>query len=204
MTMEITATRRGVQGKGASRRLRRAGRLPGIVYGGGVEAAVIEMDHNEIYHRLKQEAFHASILSLVVDGAKESVLLRDFQMHPYRPQILHMDFQRVAQDQKVHVKVPLHFVNADVAPGVKLAGGVVSHILNEVDISCLPKDLPEFIEVDLSNLAAGHSVHLSQLKLPGGVEISALAKGGEDLAVATIVVPRGVVSEEAGAAPAAE
>ncbi|MDA8095707.1 MAG: 50S ribosomal protein L25/general stress protein Ctc [Betaproteobacteria bacterium] len=204
MTMEITATRRGVQGKGASRRLRRAGRLPGIVYGGGVEAAVIEMDHNDIYHRLKQEAFHASILSLVVDGAKESVLLRDFQMHPYRPQILHMDFQRVAQDQKVHVKVPLHFVNADVAPGVKLAAGVVSHILNEVDISCLPKDLPEFIEVDLSNLAAGHSVHLSQLKLPAGVEISALAKGGEDLPVATIVVPRGVVAEEAGAAPAAE
>lgn len=201
MQFEINATSRAQQGTGASRRLRRAGKVPGIVYGAGKPAAMIELDHNDFYHQLRQEAFHASILALKVDGAAEQVLLRNVQMHPYKIQVLHADFQRVSQTEKIHVKVPLHFVNADIAPGVKLTGGNVSHIMTEVDVSCLPKDLPEFIEVDLANLAAGHSVHLSELKLPVGVEFVEVMKGA-DQAVATILAPRGG-GEEAGAAPAA-
>jgi len=200
MTNEVIATKRDLQGKGASRRLRHAGRVPAVIYGGGKDAAAIELDHNSFYHQLKHESFHASILSLVLDGKKEQVLLRDFQMHPFRQLVLHADFQRVAKDQKMHMRVPLHFTNADIAPGVKISGGNVSHIVTEVDIACLPKDLPEFIEVDLTNLAAGHSIHMSELKLPKGVELTALAKG--DPAVATITVPRGMGAEEA--APAAE
>ena len=204
--IEISAVKRDVQGKGASRRLRRAGRVPGIIYGGEKEPAVVDFDHNEMFHKLRQEAFHASILSLVLDGKKEPVLLRDVQMHPFKQLVLHVDFQRVAKGQKIHMKVPLHFVNADIAPGVKLSGGLVSHIMTEVDVSCLPKDLPEFIEVDLADLAAGHSIHLSQLKLPKGVECVDL-KHGDDKAVVGITVPRGGVEEapaaEAGAAPAA-
>lgn len=200
MQFEINANTRALQGTGASRRLRNAGKVPGIVYGAGGEVAVIEVDHNDLYHQLRKEAFHASILSLKLDGREEQVLLRDFQMHPFKQLVLHVDFQRVSQTEKIHMKVPLHFINADVAPGVKLTGGTVSHIMTEVDISCLPKDLPEFIEVDLSNLAAGHSIHVSELKLPAGVEIVGLK--GEDRAVATIVIPRVGVEEEA-AAPAA-
>jgi large subunit ribosomal protein L25 len=200
MTNEVIATKRDLQGKGASRRLRHAGRVPAVIYGGGKDAAAIELDHNKFYHQLKHESFHASILTLTLDGKEEQVLLRDFQMHPFRQIVLHADFQRVAKDQKMHMRVPLHFTNADIAPGVKTSGGNVSHIMTEVDIACLPQDLPEFIEVDLTNLAAGHSIHMSELKLPNGVELTALAKG--DPAVATITVPRGMAAEEA--APAAE
>ena len=156
------------------------------------------MDHNDLYHKLKLEAFHASVLSLEVAGKKESVLLRDIQMHPYKQQVLHVDFQRVDKNKKIHMKVPLHFINAEVAPGVKTSGGIVSHILTEVDISCLPDDLPEFISVDLAELTAGHTLHLSDLVMPKGVETVALGKG-ENLPVATIVIPRSVLSEEAGA-----
>jgi large subunit ribosomal protein L25 len=204
MSYEVVATKRELQGKGASRRLRRAARVPGVVYGGEQDAVAIEMDHNALYHQLKHEAFHASLLDLNLDGKKEQVLLRDIQMHPFRQIVLHVDFQRVAKGEKIHMKVPLHFSNADIAPGVKLSGGVVSHIFTELDVACLPKDLPEFIEVDLSNLAAGHSIHLSELQLPKGVEV--VTKGGEDLAVVSITVPRGAVSAEAeaGAAEAPE
>ena len=194
MTIEVIAVKRELQGKGASRRLRDAGRLPGVVYGGGQDAAAIEMDHNALFYQLKAEAFHASILSLVLDGKKEPVLLRDIQMHPFKPLVLHLDFQRVAKDHKIHMKVPLHFINADIAPGVKLSGGNVSHILNEVDVVCLPKDLPEFIEVDLAELAAGHSIHLGEFKLPKGVE---LAKVSDKQAVATITIPRGAMEAAA-------
>jgi len=200
MTNEVIATKRDLQGKGASRRLRHAGRVPAVIYGGGKDAAAIELDHNKFYHQLKHESFHASILTLSLDGKEEQVLLRDFQMHPFRQIVLHADFQRVSKDQKMHMRVPLHFTNADIAPGVKTSGGNVSHIVTEVDVACLPKDLPEFIEVDLSNLAAGHSIHMSELTLPKGVELTTLAKG--DRAVATITVPRGMAAEEA--APAAE
>lgn len=202
MQIEISANNRTLQGKGASRRLRVCGKLPGIIYGGENPAQAIELDHNSLFHKLKLEAFHASILSINLEGKKEQVLLRDLQMHPFRPQVLHIDFQRVDQNKKVHMKVPLHFVNADISPGVKISGGIVSHVLTELDISCLPKDLPEFIQVDLTDLAANNSVHLSDLKMPDGVEIPALTKGGNS-AVATIVIPRAVVSEESTAATVA-
>ena len=198
MKIEISADKRTLQGKGASRRLRGSGKVPAIIYGGDQEAQSIEMDHNDLYHKLKLEAFHASVLTLDVAGKKEPVLLRDIQMHPYKQQMLHVDFQRVDKNKKIHMKVPLHFINAEVAPGVKTSGGIVSHILTEVDISCLPDDLPEFISVDLAELTAGHTLHLSDLVMPKGVETVALSKG-ENLPVATIVIPRSVLSEEAGA-----
>ncbi|MBX9916465.1 MAG: 50S ribosomal protein L25/general stress protein Ctc [Nitrosomonas sp.] len=197
MKIEISADKRTLQGKGASRRLRGSGKVPAIIYGGDQVAQSIEMDHNDLYHKLKLEAFHASVLSLEVAGKKESVLLRDIQMHPYKQQVLHVDFQRVDKNKKIHMKVPLHFINAEVAPGVKTSGGIVSHILTEVDISCLPDDLPEFISVDLAELTAGHTLHLSDLVMPKGVETVALSKG-DNLPVVTIVIPRSVLSDEAG------
>ncbi len=195
MKIALKANTRSVQGTGASRRLRRADRVPGIVYGGGKDATVIELDHNDIYHKLRLEAFHASILDLDLDGKQEQVLLRDVQMHAWKPNVLHVDFQRVDPSKKIHMKVPLHFINAEIAPGVKLSGGIVSHIINELDVSCLPKDLPEFIEVDLKDLAAGHSIHISNLKLPAGVESVALHRK-DDQSVATIIIPRAVAAEE--------
>lgn len=195
MKIEITANSRTLQGKGASRRLRIAGKVPAVIYGGETPAQSIELDHNNLYHKLKLEAFHASILSLDVDGKKEKVLLRDTQMHPFKQQVYHVDFQRVDPKKKIHMKVPLHFINADSSPGVKSSGGNVSHVLTEVDISCLPKDLPEFIAVDLVDLAAGNTLHLSDLVLPKNVEIPALAKSAGNIPVVTIVIPRAVISE---------
>ena len=200
MEIEINAVKRDQQGTGASRRLRRANRVPGIVYGGGKDAQSIDLDHKELYFGLKNEAFHSSVLSLTLDGVKESVLLRDFQMHPYRQVVQHVDFQRVDATHKIHVKVPLHFVNADSAPGVKQSGGVVSHLYTEVDVACPPADLPEFIEVDLSELASGHSLHMSHLKMPNGVELSGLH--GADPTVVTILGAK-VEVVEGGEAPAA-
>ncbi|MCH9639456.1 MAG: 50S ribosomal protein L25/general stress protein Ctc [Betaproteobacteria bacterium] len=196
MKIEVSAEQRSLQGKGASRRLRGSGKVPAVIYGGENAAQSIQLDHNDIYHKLALEAFHASILTLNVAGKKESVLLRDVQMHPFKRQVLHIDFQRVDKNKKIHMKVPLHFVNADISPGVKTSGGIVSHVLTEVDISCLPGDLPEFITVDLVDMTAGHTLHLSDLVLPKNIEIPMLVKG-EDLPVAAIVIPRAVVSEEA-------
>ncbi len=195
MKIAIKAESRKGQGTGASRRLRRADKVPGIVYGGGKDATVIELDHNNLYHKLKLEAFHASILDMELEGKTEPVLLRDVQMHAWKQIVLHVDFQRVAADKKIHMKVPLHFINADIAPGVKVSSGIVSHIINELNILCLPKDLPEFIEVDLKDLAAGHSLHISNLTMPAGVESVALNKG-DDQSVATIIIPRAVAAEE--------
>ena len=203
MKNEFNASLRTVQGTGASRRLRRDGKVPAIVYGAGQDVAVIELDHNEIFHALRHETFHASILTMSMGSSKEQVVLRDYQMHPFRQLVLHVDFQRVDQNQKMHIKVPLHFINADIAPGVKLTGSTVNHVMTEADVNCLPKDLPEFIEVDLSNLAAGHSIHMSEIKLPEGVEFVMLAHG-DDVAVATIPTPRGGLgADEGGEAPAA-
>jgi large subunit ribosomal protein L25 len=199
MTIEISATSRKAQGTGASRRLRKSGRVPGIVYGGS-QPMLIDVDHNNLYHALRVEAFHASILSLDLEGKKEQVLLRDFQMHPFRQQVLHIDFQRVQADKKIHMKVPLHFINADIAPGVKTGGGVISHVLNDLDIACLPADLPAAIEVDLAVLDLGHSIHVSDIKLPKGVEVSGHHHPAD--AVATVQIPRGAV--EAAAEAAAE
>jgi large subunit ribosomal protein L25 len=203
MAIEVTATPRGVQGRGASRRLRHSGRVPAILYGADKPAQNIELDHNELAQHLKHESFHASILTLTVEGEKHQVLLRDVQMHPWRAQVLHIDFQRVARDRKIHMKVPLHYLNQEIAPGVKTGGGAVNHVLSEIDVSCLPDDLPEFIEVDLSNLQLGHSIHLSELTLPKGVESTQL-RGGDDAVVVTIVVPRVEVEPEVEAAPAVE
>jgi len=205
MKIEISAQRRTVQGTGASPRLRRKGLVPGIVYGGTAEPVNIQLDHKDLMQKLTNEAFHASILTLDLEGEKQPVLLRAFNMHPYKSQVLHVDFQRVVRDRKIHVKVPLHFVNEDKAPGVKEQGGVINHVMNELDVRCFPDDLPEYIEVDLGGLTVGHSVHVSDLKLPKGVE--AVLHRGEDPVVATVIVPALVTEEEAAAAeavPAAE
>jgi large subunit ribosomal protein L25 len=201
MQIEINAVKRDAQGTGASRRLRRAGRVPGIVYGNGVAAQAVDLNHKDLYFGLKNEAFHSSVLTLNLDGVKEPVLLRDFQMHPYKPLVLHIDFQRVDANQKIHMKVPLHFVNSEVAPGVKLAGGVVSHLMTEAEVQCLPSVLPEFIEVDLSKLEAGQTIHLSDLPLPAGVEFASLARG-EDQGIANILAIRGGATADEGAAAA--
>ena len=206
MEIEVIAAKRDLQGTGASRRLRHAGKVPGIVYGGVAGPAQIEMDHNALYHALRKEAFHASVLTLNIDGAKESVLLRDSQWHPYKQQVLHVDFQRVDKTHKIHVKVPLHFLNADEAPGVKTGGGKVSHVMTEIDVTCLPGNLPEFIVVEMGKLELGHAIHVSDLTLPKGVELVAHLLH-ENPAVASITLPKGMKSEEAApgapAAPAA-
>ena len=200
MGIEITATTRKAQGTGASRRLRKAGRVPGIVYGEG-EPALIELDHNNLYHSLRKENFHASVLTLDMDGKKQQVLLRDFHMHPFRQQVQHIDFQRVDKNKKIHMKVPLHFHNAEISPGVKEGGGIVSHVMNDLSVACLPHHLPEFIQVDLASLALGHSIHVSDLKLPEGVEVAGHGNVGAAV-VATVQVPRGAIEAEAEAAAA--
>jgi large subunit ribosomal protein L25 len=196
--MKVVAFPRKEQGTGASRRLRNAGHTPGIIYGGNAAPVTIALDHNALFHALKKEAFHSSILDLEVEGKVEKVLLRDFQMHAYKQLVLHADFQRVDQNQKIHVKVPLHFINGEVSPAVKLGGAVISHVMNELDISCLPGDLPEFVEVDLSNVEAGASVHLSDIKLPKGV--SAVLHGQENPTIANASVPAGQVAADDAAA----
>ena len=198
MSISINAVKRDVKGTGASRRARRAGNVPGVVYGGNAPAVNLEMNHKELFLQFRHEAFHASILDLILDGKKESVLLRDYQMHPVRNTIQHIDFQRVSANEKIHVRVPFHFLHEDTAPGVKVGGGIVAHILTEAEVSCLPKDLPEFIEVDLAALEIGQSIHLSQITLPKGVEFVALAHDN-DAAVAAIAKTRGGVSSDEAA-----
>ncbi len=189
MPIEFNAKKRDAQGTGASRRLRHAGRVPGILYGGTAAPQPIDLDHNELFQLLRKEAFHSSVLNINLDGTKEMCLLRDVQRHPFKALVLHADFQRIDATHKIHQKVPLHFINAEIAPGVKTGGGMVSHVMNEVDVKCLPADLPAFIEVDLKDLAAGHSIHVSQLPLPKGVEV--VHHGEGDPVVATILVKGG-------------
>ena len=167
--MKFTAVTRKAQGTGASRRLRRAEKLPGIVYGGKVAATPIELDHNEIFHALRKEKFHASILEMVLDGKSERVLLRSFQMHPYKPQVLHIDFQRISADEQIRMNVPLHFVGEEKSPAITIDKTNVNHALTELLVSCLPDQLPEFITVDLSGLTVDKPVHVSDLVLPEGV-----------------------------------
>ncbi len=192
--MKVIAFARKEQGTGASRRLRRAGQTPGIIYGGTETPAAIALDHNSLFYALKKEAFHSSILDLEVDGKAEKVVLRDFQMHAYKQLVLHVDFQRVDPNKKLHVKVPLHFVNGDVSPAVKLGGAIISHVAVDLDVSCLPADLPEFIEVDLSKIEAGQSIHASQLALPKGVSV---VSHGADQTIAQAVVTAGAASDAA-------
>ena len=201
MNYEINAQPRTVQGSGASRRLRRANKVPGIIYGGTAAPALIELDHNDILLALRKEAFHSSVLSLNINGTVETVLLRDSQMHPYKPLVLHVDFLRVDATHAIHQKVPLHFVNADIAVGVKLSGGVVSHAMNEVDVACMPQDLPAFIEVDLKDLEGGQTLHVSQLSYPKGVK--PVMHGEDDPVVVAITVKKAAAAEGEEAAPAA-
>jgi large subunit ribosomal protein L25 len=203
MKIEVTAFPRAQQGTGASRRLRTSGRVPGVIYGAGAAAQTVELDQQALLRHLKMEAFHASILDMTVDGTKQQVLLREFQMHPWKPMVLHVDFQRVDKSRKIHMRVPLHFLNADIAPGVKLGGGVAQHVMNDIEIQCLPDDLPEFIEVDLKDLQLGHSIHARELSLPPGVETTAKLKH-DNPAVVTVQVPKEMVVEEEAAVPVTE
>jgi len=200
----VVAEARKDVGKGASRRLRHAGKIPGVIYGAGKDAVTLTMEHDSILHHLEHEAFYSHILNITVDGGVERAVLKDVQRHPAKPKILHVDFLRISEVDKIHMNVPLHFINELEAPGVK-AGGLASHLMNNVEIVCLAKDLPEYLEVDLGSLDTGDSLHLSDIKLPAGVEVPALSQGADhDLPIVNIHTPRQSVDEEPeAAAPAA-
>ncbi len=199
--MQFNATPRSVQGTSASRRLRRASLIPAIVYGGKDKPVNVELDHNEIYHALRKEEFHSSILEMQLEGKSHQVLLRSVQWHPYKQIVMHVDFQRVDADKILHTKVPLHFINADISPAVKLSAALISHVFTELEIACLPVNLPQFIEVDLSKLIGGESIHLADIKLPKGVTYVA-HRGDANPALATAIVKGGAAADEA-ATPAA-
>lgn len=182
----VNATARQDVGKGASRRLRREhDQIPAIVYGGGKDPQSLTLSHSEVLKSLKNDAFYSSILELKVDGKSESVVLKDIQRHPFKPKVTHMDFQRIKAGEKITMSVPLHFLNEDIAPGVKMSGGSISHLTTEVEVRCLPKDLPEFIEVDMGTVELDQTIHLSDLKIAKGVELIALTHG-DDTAIASI------------------
>ena len=199
--MQFNATSRSVQGSSASRRLRHAGHVPAIVYGNKIQPINVELDHNEIFHALRKEQFHASILEMNLEGTIQQVLLRAVQWHPYKQIVMHVDFQRVDATHVLHTKVPLHFVGADLSPAVKLSAAIVSHVFSELEISCLPANLPQFIEVDLSKLIVGGSVHLAEVTLPIGVTYLA-HRGDTNPVLATAVVKGGAAADPA-ATPAA-
>jgi len=192
----IIAEMRDVQGTGASRRLRHAGQVPAILYGAGKDTAMLSLSHNSLYHNLEDESFHSSILTVEIDGKKEKAILRDVQMHAFKQLIMHIDLQRISAKDKIHMNVPLHFTGGEEAPGVKVEDGIVSHLITELDIVCLPADLPEFISIDISALNLGDSIHLSEITLPDGVESTTLSHGGDDLAVVTVVAVRGSTEDE--------
>lgn len=194
---EIEAESRNDMGKGASRRLRRAGKVPAIVYGAHKDPVTIQLNHNEMLQHTELEAFYSHILDLKIDGAPEKVVVKDMQRHPVKPFIMHMDFLRIDESAAITMRVPLHFLNEDTCVGVKQGGGVVSHQMNDLEITCLPKDLPEYIEVDLAALDVGDTLHLGQVQVPEGVEIAALAHGGdESLPVASVQLPRAALVDE--------
>lgn len=196
--MKFVAFERAKQGTGASRRLRITGRTPGIVYGGSAQPQLIELDHNALWHALKKEVFHSSVLDMELNGTESKVLLRDVQMHPYKQQVLHIDFQRVDATTKLHMKVPLHYVGEESSPAVKTEGCIANHVVTELDVLCLPSDLPEFITVDLSGLRKGVSLNLTDITLPKGV--SAVTHGNKNPVLVSVVV---VASAETPAADAA-
>jgi large subunit ribosomal protein L25 len=196
--MQFVAFERNKQGTGASRRLRNTGRAPGIVFGGASAPVTIEIDHNALWHALKKEAFHASLLDMELAGKTEKVILRDVQYHPFKQQVLHVDFQRVDAKTRLHKKVPLHFVGAEQSPAVKEDKCVVNHVMTEIEIECLATQLPEHITVDLSQATKGGSIHVSHVKLPAGVKVVTHGRG--DLTIASMVAP---VEELVAAAPVA-
>ncbi len=195
--MKFTAFERSKQGTGASRRLRNTGKTPGIVYGGSSAPQLIELDHNALWHALKKEAFHASILDMELNGQSSKVLLRDYQMHPFKQLVLHIDFQRVEANTRLHMKVALHYAGEENSPAVKADKCLITHVVNEIDVTCLPADLPEFIAVDLSKLESGKSLHLDDIQLPKGVK--AVTHGKPNPVLVSVVLP----VEEEIAAPAA-
>jgi large subunit ribosomal protein L25 len=203
MKIEVTAFPRAQRGSSASRRLRVTGRVPGIVYGAGKVAQNVEFDHDPLLRQLKLEAFHASILDLTVDGEKLQVLLRNYQMHPWKHKVLHVDFQRVDKSRKIHMRVPLHFLNAETCPGVKTGGGVVQTAMNDIDIHCLPDDLPAYIDVDLGDMQLNQTLHIAELVMPKGVEPVSKLKH-ENPAVVSVHVPKEIVIEEEAPAPVTE
>ncbi len=207
-SFELAAEFRDDQGKGASRRLRRSGKVPAILYGGHEQARAMQLDHDKLLQMLDNEKFYSTILSLSVGKEKQPAVLKDLQRHPYKNQVLHVDFQRVLENEQIRMKIPLHFINESVSVGVKQQGGTVSHLRNEVEVLCLPKDLPEYVEVDLLELGMGQIVHLSELKLPEGVQLPELIHG-HDAPVVSIHAQRAEAAveatpeEAAAAAPAA-
>lgn len=197
MEFNLKAAKRDVKGTGASRRLRQAGTTPGIIYGGDTPVVQISLDHNDLFHALRKEAFHSSMLNIEVDGVAQTAVLRDVQWHPFRQIVLHVDFQRVDATHATHIKVPVHFLNHDVCPGVKLNGGVFSHVINELDLKGLPGKLPAFLEIDMKSMNVGDVIHLSDIKLPEGVELAHATEGSK--VIASIAAPRGGAAEpEAG------
>ncbi len=196
-TFELNAEKREDVGKGASRRLRRDGKVPGIVYGADKDAAMITLGQNDVLHHLEHEAFYSHILTLNVGKETEQVVLKDLQRHPFKRLLMHIDFLRVKAGEKLSMRVPLHFLNEEKCIGVKRDGGAINHLMSDLEIECLPKDLPEYIEVDMLNVALGDTIHVQDLTLPQGVEVYALAHGvDEELGVATVYMPRIVTEPE--------
>jgi len=194
---ELNAEVRHDMGKGASRRLRRENKVPAVLYGAGKEAVSIVLDHNAIFHSLENEAFYSHILNISVDGKIEKAVLKDLQRHPNKPVLMHVDLQRIDEKEKLRIHVPLHFTGEDKAPGVKQSGGVISHLMNDVEISCLPKDLPEFLVIDVSNLQLNEALHLSDIVTTEGIEIVALSHGTDhDQPVVSIHMPRAAIEVE--------
>ena len=200
-SFELVAEFRETQGKGASRRLRHEGKVPAILYGGHSDARALTLSHQKLAIMLENERFYSTILSLKVGDETQAAILKDVQRHPFKNAIMHIDFQRVEENEKIRISIPLHFKGAAASPGVKSQGGIVYHMRNDLEVSCLPKDLPEFIEVDISGLSLNESIHLSQLKVPPGVQLVDLAK--EDAAVVAIHSPRAEEPEPTAAAAAA-
>lgn len=199
---ELRAEVRQDAGKGASRRLRRAGKVPAILYGGSEAPLMLSLDHDPVMHSLAHESFYSHVLTVHVGGKKVGAVLKDLHRHPYKPVIMHLDLQRVSATEKLRMNIPVHFIGADIAPGVKQAGGLVEHLLTEVAVSCLPQDLPEYLELDISGMNVGETLHLSNIRVPAGVELIDLQHGPEhDLPVVSIHLPRAAV-EAAGEAAA--
>ena len=206
--MKFVAFERAKQGTGASRRLRNPGKVPGIVYGGEGEPQLIELDHNALWQAIKKEAFHSTVLDMELAGKTAKVLLRDLQIHPFKQQILHIDFQRVSAKQKIHMKIPLHYSGEEESNAVKIDKALVNHILNELEVSCLPADLPEAINIDLSKLEKGATLTLKDIALPKGVEPVLHGHTAEDTVLVSVVMPAAEEPEapaaDAAAAPAAD
>ena len=192
---ELNAKARDVFGTNASRRLRRLDQVPAMIYGGDQDNEAVLLDHHEIMHNLEVEAFHSAIISLNTGSGSQQVILREVQHHRYRPRLVHVDFQRIKATERLHMKIPLHFAGVDEAPGVKVEEGIFSPLMTELDVTCLPKDLPEYIEIDVSALGINDVIHLSSVELPEGVDLTVVPHEGEDPSVVTVMPPRAIEEE---------